>query len=126
MTNTTKGPVDHVRLGTISAAIWANDTETGVRYGVTFERLYRDPSSGAWKSSATFNRDDLLVIAKVADLVHSRIHERQTRDRAQSRDESDGTQADNTDPKPPVPRAGGASASAVRQKATRAKSREMA
>lgn len=111
MTNTTNGPADHVRLGAISAAIWANETEKGVRYGVTFERLYRDPNSGSWKSSATFNRDDLLVIAKVADMAHTRIHEMQQADRSRNRDNDGESEPEGTEPKPPAPRAGGASAS---------------
>ncbi len=114
-------PTDHVRIGAISAAIWANPTETGTRYGVTFERLYRDPESGSWKSTSSFNRDDMLVLAKVADLVHTRIYELQAKDRSQDRDapEADGVEPQ---PKPPAPRAGGASASTT-QKAVRAKAR---
>jgi len=97
MTNSTNGPADHVRLGAISAAIWANDTEHGTRYSVTVERLYRDPETGAWKSSTSFNRDDLLTLGKVADLAHTRIHQMQGRDRDQEREaaasEPDGPKA---------------------------------
>ena len=45
-------PVHEVRLGMIKAAIWRNDTETGVRYNVTFARLYRDGEE--WKSTDSF------------------------------------------------------------------------
>jgi hypothetical protein len=79
-------PTEHVRIGAISAAIWANTTDSGTRYGVTIERLYRDPESGNWKSTSSFNRDDMLVLAKVADLVHTRIYELQARDRSQDRE----------------------------------------
>ena len=78
-------PADHVRLGAISAAIWANETDNGTRYGVTFERLYRDQQSSDWKSSSTFNRDDLLTLGKVADMAHTRIHELQSSERAASK-----------------------------------------
>lgn len=65
-------PVQEIRLGAIKAAIWRNETETGgVRYNTTFERLYRDGDS--WKSSPTFGRDDLLILAKVADQAHTWI-----------------------------------------------------
>lgn len=127
--NTTKPqPADHVRLGSISAAIWANETEKGVRYGVSFERLYKDPQSGKWKSSATFNRDDLLVLAKVSDLAHSRIHELQAQSRSQDRDEAGDADPVETQPVPPAPRAGGASASPpsdaiASQRTARAKAR---
>ncbi len=42
---------------------------------VTFERLYRNGDE--WKVSRSFGRDDLLVLAKVADLAYSRILELQ-------------------------------------------------
>lgn len=108
-TMTKPTPIDHIRIGAINAAIWANETDSGIRYGITFERLYRDPESGSWKSTASFNRDDLLVIAKVADWAHTRIHELQAQDRSQNRDGPDAEPADSQ-PKPPTPRAGGASA----------------
>ena len=99
-------PIDHVRLGAISAAIWSNPSENGPRYGITFERLYRDPASGDWKSSSTFNRDDLLVLGKVADLAHSRVHELQANDRAQAR-ENGQQDEDGSHQSPPARRAGG-------------------
>ena len=69
-------PVAEVRLGSIKAAIWKNETEAGTRHSVTFERLYRDGL--VWKSTASFGRDDLLLLAKVADLAHTKIHELKT------------------------------------------------
>tara|TARA_R110000744_G_scaffold355384_1_gene461907 strand:+ start:12009 stop:12401 length:393 start_codon:yes stop_codon:yes gene_type:complete len=109
-TMTKPTPIDHIRFGAINAAIWANQTDSGTRYGITFERLYRDPESGKWKSSQSFNRDDLLIIAKVADQAHSRVYELQTLERNQSRDDSGDAAIAETQPKPPVPRTGGASA----------------
>ena len=58
-------------MGAIKAAIWKNDTQSGVRYNVTFSRLYKDGDE--WKSTDSFGRDDLLVLAKVADQAHSWI-----------------------------------------------------
>lgn len=66
-------PVAEIRLGSIKAAIWKNEAESGTRHSVTFERLYCDGL--VWKSTVSFGRDDLLVLAKVADLAHSKIHE---------------------------------------------------
>jgi hypothetical protein len=74
-------PVHEVRLGSIKAAIWKNDTQSGVRYNVTFARLYKDGDE--WKSTDSFGRDDLLVLAKVADNAHSWIFE-------QSQEEENG------------------------------------
>ena len=66
-------PIHEVRLGSIKAAVWKNDTEKGVRYNTTFSRIYRDGDE--WKCTDSFGRDDLLVLAKVSDLAHSWIHE---------------------------------------------------
>lgn len=66
-------PVHEVRLGSIKAAIWANDTQNGTRHNVTFARLYKD--GDAWKSSESFGRDDLPLVGKVADMAHSWIFE---------------------------------------------------
>jgi hypothetical protein len=67
-----KRPVHEVRLGHIKAAIWENPAGDVVRYNVTFSRIYKDQAE--WKSSDTFGRDDLLVLAKVADQAHSWIY----------------------------------------------------
>lgn len=64
-------PAHEIRIGSIKAALWRNETQHGARYGVTFSRLYRDGEQ--WKSSDSFSRDDLLVLAKVADRAHSWI-----------------------------------------------------
>ena len=65
-------PVQEIRLGAIRAAIWRNETESGVRHNVTFERIYRDGQE--WRSTASFGRDDLLLLGKVADQTHTWIH----------------------------------------------------
>ncbi len=66
-------PTHEIRIGAIKAAIWANDTQNGTRHNVTFARLYKDDD--AWKESTSFGRDDLLLLAKVADKAHTWIHE---------------------------------------------------
>ncbi len=70
MRNKTK-PVHEVRLGAIKAAVWRNETENGVRFNVTFSRLYKEGDQ--WQSTDSFGRDDLLLVAKVADEAHSWI-----------------------------------------------------
>lgn len=64
-------PIHEVRLGSIKAAVWRNKTEAGVRYNVTVSRLYKDGDN--WQSTDSFGRDDLLLLAKVADHTHSWI-----------------------------------------------------
>ena len=69
-------PLADVRLGKLTAAIWANDTEKGTFYNITFSRLYKEGQD--WKRSDSFGRDDLLQLAKLADMAHSRVFELQS------------------------------------------------
>ena len=64
-------PVHEIRLGRIKAAIWANDTDNGTRHNVTITRLYKDGDE--WKTSSSFGREELPLVAKVADLAHTWI-----------------------------------------------------
>ena len=64
-------------------AVWKNDTQAGVRYNTTFCRIYKDKDENEWKTTDSFGRDDLLVLAKVADRAHSWIHE-QSQEEARS------------------------------------------
>jgi len=66
-----KKPVHELRLGLIKAAIWENTVGDNLRYNVTFARIYKTETE--WKASDAFGRDDLLVLAKVADQAHSWI-----------------------------------------------------
>lgn len=68
-------PANEIRIGAIKAAIWKNDTAGGVRYNVTFSRIYKDKDDDQWKSTDSFGRDDLLVLGKVADTAHTWIHQ---------------------------------------------------
>ncbi len=71
MSNNTKKPTAEVRIGSVKAAIWANDTSVGTRYNVTLSRIYKDGEE--WKSSDSLGRDDLLTAGKVLDRAHSWI-----------------------------------------------------
>jgi hypothetical protein len=68
---TKQKPIHEIRVGAIKAAIWENETTNGTRYNVTISRLYKD--GDAWKRTESFGRDDLLVVAKVADQAHTWI-----------------------------------------------------
>ncbi|MFO0796122.1 MAG: hypothetical protein U0804_01530 [Gemmataceae bacterium] len=63
-----------VRFGRVKAAVWATETEHGVRFNVTVSRLYKDQDQ-RWKSTDRFGRDDLLVLAKALDRAHSWVSE---------------------------------------------------
>jgi hypothetical protein len=66
-------PVHEVRLGAVKAAVWKNQTDNGVRFNATFSKLYKDGNQ--WKNTESYGRDDLLLLAKVADQTHSWICE---------------------------------------------------
>ena len=72
---TNRKPIHEIRMGRIKAAIWQNETDNGIRYNVTIGRLYKDGSD--WKQTESFGRDDLPVLAKVADQAHTFIFQKQ-------------------------------------------------
>ena len=74
MTNLKARPIHEIRLGAIRAAVWRTDGETGPRFSVSFSRLYKD-DQGQWKDAASFGRNDLPLLVKVADRVHSFLYE---------------------------------------------------
>ena len=70
----TNRPVDEVRIGRVKATIWRNETEDGkARFNTVLSRLYKD--GDAWQSTPSFGRNDLLLVAKVADLAHTCVCE---------------------------------------------------
>jgi hypothetical protein len=79
-------PVEEVRIGSIKAAIWRNEGESGPRFNITLQRLYRT-EDGKWQSTSSFGRDDLLVLMKVADATHTRVMELIGDNREQQRQE---------------------------------------
>ena len=89
-------PVGVVRIRNIRGNIWANQLPSGdLAYNVTIDRLWKDDDEtneggevikkGEWHQSQSFGRDDLLIVAKVADLCHTWIYRRiQDKTRKQS------------------------------------------
>ena len=73
MSEETSPPVAEFKLGAVKALVWRNQTQYGVRHNVTVQRLYKDGDD--WKSTQTFGRDDLPLLAKVADRAFEWIFE---------------------------------------------------
>lgn len=67
-------PVHEVRLGRIKATIWANEVKDVIRHNVQVRRIYKDGDD--WKTTDGFDRDDLLLVAKVCDMAHTWIYEK--------------------------------------------------
>jgi hypothetical protein len=75
-------PVSKVSLYPVHAAIWRNENgkKGDAFYNVSFERSFKN-EAGELQSSTSFGFGDLLTLAKVADLAHSRIVELRAGDR---------------------------------------------
>ena len=77
MSQENNAPVHRIRLSSISASIFKNENADGrTYYNAQFDRSYKDGDD--WKHTKSFGRDDLLNLAKVADLTHSWIHQEQS------------------------------------------------
>ncbi|MHB8953133.1 MAG: hypothetical protein ACYC4U_09200 [Pirellulaceae bacterium] len=69
-------PIHEIRLGSIRAAIWANENQVhDIWFAVTVSRLYCDDTH--WKDSSSFRRDDLPIVAKIMDMAYAWIWDRQ-------------------------------------------------
>ena len=73
-------PIQTIRYGAVRAAIWRNVIDNGnasrAVYNVTLSRSYRDGDT--WKESNSFSRDDLLVLAKLANEAHTWIFQQRS------------------------------------------------
>ena len=72
--STAPAPVRTLRLGRIKAAVWENSSEQRAFYNVTFARTYMDAEK-KFRDTDSFGRDDLLLLAKLADQAHTFICE---------------------------------------------------
>jgi hypothetical protein len=63
-------PVHEIRLGRVRATFWRNEHEGRGYLNATFSRLYKDQDS-RWRDSESYGPDDVLLLAKVADLAHT-------------------------------------------------------
>jgi hypothetical protein len=61
--------VQEYRLGRVKAVIWLIETQLGARHSVQFFRLSKPEGAENWQSTTSFNRDDVPLVAKLADLA---------------------------------------------------------
>jgi hypothetical protein len=78
-------PVHEIRIGKVKAAIWMNQTDNGPWFNVTFSRVYK--TEEGWQSNSSFWRDELPLLAKVADQAHTWIYQQQASEREQAKAE---------------------------------------
>lgn len=73
-TASSKLPVKTFRLGRIKAAVWENEADHKKFFNVTFARTYVDDAK-QYHDTDCFGRDDLPLVAKLADHAHTFIFE---------------------------------------------------
>ncbi len=67
--------------GGIHASVWCNQSSTGGEwFTITISRTYKD--GDAYKDTTSFRRDDLLFVAKAADMAFSWCHHKAVKDEA--------------------------------------------
>jgi hypothetical protein len=64
--------IHEIRFGLIKCEIGCKPSPQGDRYSVKFVRLFRNGDK--WQESGRFSRDDLPLVAKIADLAHTWIY----------------------------------------------------
>jgi hypothetical protein len=81
-----KPPVQTFRLGRIKAAVWENEADRTKYYNVTFARTYMSEDK-AYHDPDSFGRDDLPLVAKLADQAHTFIFARLAGQKGEAQDE---------------------------------------
>ena len=76
-------PVHCIRFGLVKCEILYRSTRAGDRYSIAFSRIYRNGDQ--WAVSTRFGRDDLPLVAKLADLAHTWIYEQSMNHRPENR-----------------------------------------
>jgi len=71
--NDPQKPVFDYRINLVQGTVWANEHDGKVFFDTTVRRLYKEEDKKNWGQSHSFGRDDLLALAKVADVCHSWI-----------------------------------------------------
>jgi hypothetical protein len=64
-------PVETLRDGAIKAAIWRNESENGVFFGVTFARTYKN-GEGNLQDTDSYSGSQLLRLARLAEKAYDR------------------------------------------------------
>ncbi len=76
-------PVKTLRLGRIKAAVWENEADDRKYYNVTFARTYLGEDKKLHDADS-FGRDDLPLVAKLANDAHSFIFGRLAEQKTES------------------------------------------
>ena len=69
--NADNRPAQSIRYGSLEAAIWRNQGESGDFLNTTFSRSYKQGED--WKQTDSFRESDLPTLSKLAFDTHTRI-----------------------------------------------------
>ncbi len=72
-------PAHKFRSGVLQVTIWRNSGEKGNWYTVVPTRSYKQDDD-VWKVTDSLGYDDLLIMAKLLDMAHTWIMQRQQAD----------------------------------------------
>jgi len=61
--NQNSQPIEHIRFGAITVAVWENQGEHGTYHTASLSRTYRD-ADGAFVDTGSLRKQDLLVAAE--------------------------------------------------------------
>jgi hypothetical protein len=78
MSDTNK-PAATITFFPITASIWRDESGEKVYYRTTISKFYKNAEG--YSTTNTFGQNDLLLVAKVADLAHSEIFKLRANDR---------------------------------------------
>ena len=85
--HTNNKPIERIRMGRLSAAIWRQISDEGNQfYNFTVQRSYKN-DQGDYQSTESFGLSDALVLAKLADRADTKIRQLLDMDYAASRSE---------------------------------------
>lgn len=72
MSNKAK-PAHKIQHRGIAVTLWKNDGKNGPWYSVTLSRRYKQAEE--WKDSSSYDEDDLLLLAELAQEAHAWIRQ---------------------------------------------------
>ena len=71
-------PVLEVKLGSIKGTVWLNankKTPNGKTVpNISITKLYKQ--DGSWKRTTSFSHKELVLVAKVADQIHTELYQK--------------------------------------------------
>ena len=69
-------PALEIKLGNIKGTVWLNAVKNNSNGktvpNISITKLYK--KEGSWKSSTNFSHRDLVLVAKVADEIHTQLY----------------------------------------------------